>query len=214
VKLVTGNKTYSSWSMRPWLALKVAGVPFEEDVIWLRQPDTKAQISRHSPNGKVPVLIDGDVVVFESIAILDYVAERAPALWPDEVAARAHARSVSAEMHAGFAALRGRCAFNIKREPRAIALDAEVQTDIDRIVQIWLDCRTRFGAGGDFLFGRFTNADAMFAPVVGRFHSYAVAVPAMARTYMEAMMALPAWQEWRRAALAEPQAIAAIDAIA
>lgn len=214
MKLVIANKTYSSWSMRPWLALKAAGLPFEEEMVWLRQPDTRARILAYGASGKVPLLVDGDVVVFESIAILEYLAEMAPHLWPDEPAARAHARSIVAEMHASFAPLRRRCAMSTKRRPSPIALDAEVQADIDRIVRIWTETRARFGAGGPFLFGRFGNADAMYAPVVSRFHVYAIAVPPEARAYMDAVMAHPAWLEWHRGAAGETMAIEDIDAIA
>jgi glutathione S-transferase len=214
MKLLIGNKTYSSWSMRPWLAAKAASIPFEEEVVWLRQDATSATIRKVSPNAKVPALIDGDIVVFESIAILEYLAEKAPRLWPADVAARAHARSLCAEMHAGFAALRSRCPMNIRRRPSPIALDTAVQTDVDRLITMWTDCRARFGNGGDFLFGRFTNADAMFAPVVNRFHVYTVSVPSAVETYMGAVMATPMWQEWKQGALAETRVIADIDATA
>jgi glutathione S-transferase len=176
-------------------------------VILLRQGDTSARIGALSPNRKVPALIDGEVVVFESIAILEYLAERAPQLWPEAPAARAHARSIAAEMHAGFAALRSRCPMNLKRRPAPLDLDAEVKANVERIVALWADCRARFGAGGAFLFGRFTNADAMYAPVVARFLSYQVPVPADAKAYMEAVTATPMWQEWLRGAMAETAAI-------
>jgi glutathione S-transferase len=211
MKLLIGNKNYSSWSMRPWMAARAAGIPFEEEVVWLRQPDTAERIRAVCPSGKVPALVDGATVVFESLAILEYLAERAPALWPEDGQARAHARSISSEMHGGFAALRGRCPMNIKRVPKAVEPGREVEANIDRIVEIWTDCRTRFGAGGPFLFGRFTNADAMFAPVVNRFHAYDIPVPAAAKTYMEAMMATDAWIEWQRDALAENRSISDID---
>jgi glutathione S-transferase len=214
MKLLIGNKNYSSWSMRPWLAAKAASIPFEEEVVWLRQDETSARIRRFSPNGKVPALIDGDIVVFESIAILEYLAEKAPRLWPADVAARAHARSLCAEMHAGFVALRSRCPMNIRRKPSPIALDRAVKVDIDRLIGMWTDCRARFGAGSDFLFGRFTNADAMFAPVVNRFHVYAISVPPVVQSYMDAVMATPMWQEWEQGALGEDPVIADIDATA
>jgi glutathione S-transferase len=214
MKLVIANKTYSSWSMRPWLALKAAGIPFEEQVIYLRHDDTSARIRAVSPNGKVPALIDGETVVFESIAILDYLAERAPELWPSQPAPRAHARSISAEMHAGFQALRSRCPMNLKRKPAPLAIGPEVEADVRRIVTLWADCRERFGAGGEFLFGRFTNADAMYAPVVNRFEAYAIPVPAEARRYMAAVQATPMWQEWHRGAMAETEAIHAYDTLA
>lgn len=214
MKLLIANKNYSSWSMRPWLAAKAAGIPFDEEIVWLDQAGTAAAIGAISPNGRVPALIDGDLVICESIAILEYLAEQAPGLWPADRAARAHARSICAEMHAGFAALRNRCSMNIKRRPAPIALDADVRADVARIVAIWADTRARHGAGGPFLFGTFTNADAMFAPVVSRFHAYAIPVTPAARAYMDAVMAFPAWKEWEAAALDEGHAIARTDAIA
>lgn len=214
MKLLIANKTYSSWSMRPWLAAKAAGIPFEEEVVFLRQPDTASRIKALSPNGKVPALIDGPTVVFESIAILEYLAERVPTLWPEDAGARAQARSISAEMHAGFAALRSRCPMTLKREPAPVALGDDVKANVARLVEIIGGTRERFGAGGAFLFGRFTNADAMLGPVVNRFHVYAIPVPAAVRGYMDAVMATPMWAEWRRGAAAETQAIADIDAVA
>jgi glutathione S-transferase len=215
VKLVIANKNYSSWSMRPWLAAKAAGVEFDEEIIWLRHPETAALIKMQSPNGRVPALIDGDIVVFESIAILEYLAEIVPALWPEDRAERAHARSISAEMHAGFAPLRRACPMNMKRRPASIVLDAEVQANVERIVDLIVGCRARFGRDGDFLFGRtFNNADAMWAPVVNRLHVYDVAVPPIVRHYMDAVMATPMWREWEEAALAETEIVADIDIVA
>jgi glutathione S-transferase len=213
MRLVIGNKNYSSWSMRPWIAAKAGGIPFEEEVIWLRQADTKERTRALSPNAKVPALIDGPVVAFESIAILEYLAERAPSLWPDEAAARAYARSACAEMHAGFAALRNRCPMNIKRAPASIALADDVKADLERIISLLTTCRERFGAGGAFLFGRFTNADAMFAPVVSRFHAYDIPAPRDVRAYMDEVMATPMWREWERGALAETRVIGPIDGV-
>lgn len=205
MKLYIGNKRYSSWSLRPWIALRTAGIPFEEEMVWLRRPDTAAAIAQVSPTGKVPVLVDGDLVIQESIAILEYAAERAPVLWPEDPRARAMARAVSAEMHAGFAPLRMACPMDMAREPQAIELSPEVRANVARIVAIWTECRARFGTGGDFLFGaRFGNADAMFAPVVNRFHAYAIEVSPVARAYMDAVMATPAWREWDAAARLEP----------
>jgi glutathione S-transferase len=214
MKLLIANKNYSSWSMRPWLAAKAAGIAFDEEIVWLHQPDTAAIITATSPNGRVPALVDGGLVICESIAILEYLAETAPLLWPADRAARAHARSICAEMHAGFVALRNRCSMNIKRRPTPIDLAPQVRADVDRIVAIWADTKARYGAGGAFLFGAFTNADAMFAPVVSRFHGYGIPVPPGARAYMDAVMAFPAWKEWEAAALAEGHAIAGTDAIA
>jgi glutathione S-transferase len=206
LKLVIGNKNYSSWSMRPWLALKVAGVAFEEVFIPLYTGEAdKKRILAVTPSGKVPALIDGDVTVWDSLAIIEYVAERFPqaALWPEDRAARAHARSISAEMHSGFMALRNECGMNLHRPVGAIALSAEARANIARIQDIWRECRQRYGKSGPFLFGGFSGADAMFAPVVHRFRTYAIEGTPAARDYMAAMMALPAFEEWTRAALAE-----------
>jgi len=204
--LVIGNKNYSSWSFRPWIALRVAGIPFEEVVIPLYEPGSKEQILEYSPAGKVPVLIDGDVRVWESLAIIDYLAERFPqaCLWPGDAAARAHARAIAAEMHAGFAPLRRHCPMNMWRTVKARELPPEVAADVRRIEAIVTECRERFGQGGAFLFGAFGAADAMYAPVVALLNTYAIAVGAVAEAYKQAMMGLPAWAEWRAAALKEP----------
>jgi glutathione S-transferase len=166
--LVIGNKNYSSWSLRPWLAMKMAGASFQEIVIPLRQQTTAADIARHSPAGKVPVLHDGEITVWESIAILEYLSEAMPEarLWPKDQEARAVARAVSAEMHAGFVALRTHMPMNIRASKPGRGRTPEVEMDIRRIVTLWEDCRARFGEGGPFLFGGFSNADAMYAPVV------------------------------------------------
>lgn len=204
--LVIGNKNYSSWSFRPWIAMTVAGVPFEETVVPLDDPDFKATVEVHSGTGKVPVLIDGDVRVWESLAIIEYVADKFPEarLWPADRVARAQARAVATEMHAGFAALRKALPMNVSRPPQPTVLADDVRHDVARIEAIWRDCRKRFGAGGPFLFGTFGAADAMYAPVVSRFITYAVPVGPEARAYMEAVAALPAWIAWRDAALREP----------
>ena len=205
MKLVIGNKNYSSWSFRPWIGLKAAGIAFDEDVISLYVEGSREQILKHSPAGKVPILIDGDVRVWESLAILEYAAEtfHGAGLWPADPAARAHARAIAAEMHAGFAALREECTMNFWRPPAKRALSAAAQANVARVQDIWTCARERYGAGGPFLFGRFSAADAMYAPVVQRFIAYDVGVSAPARAYMESMAALPAWREWRRAALRE-----------
>jgi glutathione S-transferase len=204
--LVIGNKNYSSWSFRPWLAMKVAGIAFEETVISLEASDFKARVTALSGAGKVPVLIDGATRVWESLAILEYLAEKFPAaaLWPKDASARAQARAVAAEMHAGFVPLRNLLPMNVWRPVRPRSLDDGSKTNVARIEEIWRDCRARFGVGGPFLFGAFGAADAMYAPVIWRFHTYAVAVSDAARDYMRAMMALPAWSEWRDAARREP----------
>jgi glutathione S-transferase len=203
--LVIGNKNYSSWSFRPWIALRMARIPFEEVVIPLYEPGSKEQILRYSPAGKVPVLIEGDVRVWESLAIMDYLAERFPQkeLWPNDLAARAHARSIAAEMHAGFVPLRQHCPMNMWRPVKARELPPEVAANVSRIEAIFTECRQRFGQGGAFLFGAFGAADAMYAPVVSRFHTYGITVGPVVEAYKQAMMALPAWTEWRAAALQE-----------
>jgi glutathione S-transferase len=204
--LILGNKAYSSWSLRPWLALKQAGLPFAETVIQLRQPDTRAQILAHSPTGKVPCLIDGDRVIWDSLAICEYIAELAPAaaLWPEDSYARAVARSASAEMHSGFVALRNAMSMDLKADRSGQGLNPDSAADIARVQALWADCRARFGQGGPFLFGRFSVADAMYAPVVTRFVTYGVAVDDTARAYMDAVLNLPAMREWTVAAKAEP----------
>src|SRR6476660_1303133 len=207
LKLVIGNKNYSSWSMRPWLALRANDIAFDEVFIPL-YTDNKADKDRIlsvTLSGKVPALIDGDITIWDSLSILEYLAEKFPQkkLWPQSTASRAHARSISAEMHSGFAALRNECGMNLHRPIRAIALSDDARANIARIQEIWTECRERYGKFGPFLFGAFSGADAMFAPVVHRFRTYAIAVTPEVRAYMDTMMALPAFQEWTRAALAE-----------
>ena len=206
LQLIIGNKNYSSWSFRPWLAMKVAGIAFAETLISLEAADFKSRLLALSGAGKVPVLIDGDVRIWESLAILEYLVEKIPAagLWPQDPAARAHARAVASEMHAGFRALRRLLPMNVSRSPMPRALDADARADVARIEAIWSECRARFDAGGPFLYGAFSAADAMYAPVVWRFHTYTVEVNAVARAYMRTLMALPAWHEWRDAARREP----------
>jgi glutathione S-transferase len=203
--LVIGNKNYSSWSFRPWIAMKVVGIDFTEEVFPLDTPEFAARVGRISGTGKVPVLLDGAVHVWESLAILEYLAEKFPAakLWPEDPAARAHARAIAAEMHAGFLPLRRHCPMNVGRPPKKLELTVEAAANVQRIDAMWRDCRARFGKGGPFLFGSFGAADAMYAPVVSRFHTYAVEVGASARAYMDAVMALPAWREWQAGALRE-----------
>ena len=206
LKLVIGNKNYSSWSMRPWVAMRGSGIPFEEIFIPLYTgPADKQRILDVSKAGKVPALIDDDVTVWDSLAIIEYLAERYPdaGLWPQARAARAHARSISAEMHSGFAALRNECGMNLHRPVKAKPLSDAARADIARVQEIWIDCRTRYGAQGPFLFGAFSAADAMYAPVVHRFRTYAIDVAPLAKDYMTTMMALPAFAEWTAAGLAE-----------
>jgi glutathione S-transferase len=205
LKLTIGNKNYSSWSMRPWIAMKVAGIAFDETVISLNDPQFKPTLLELSPTGKVPALVDGDVHVWESLAILEYVAEKFPAvnLWPADAGARAHARAIANEMHAGFIPLRRHYPMNMWRPVKKREPTPEAAANIGRIAEMWSHCLATFAGGGPFLFGGFTAADAMFAPVVSRFATYAVEVSAPARAYMDAIMALPAWSEWRAAALKE-----------
>jgi glutathione S-transferase len=206
LKLVIGNKNYSSWSMRPWLALRASNIAFEEIFIPLYTGSAdKDRILSFTRSGKVPCLIDGDVAIWDSLAIIEYVAERFPEtrLWPEDRAARAHARSISAEMHSGFLPLRDECSMNLHRPIRGVALSADARANVDRIDQIWRECRARHGKSGPFLFGAFGAADAMYAPVVHRFRTYAVDVSPVAKAYMETMQTLPAFVEWTRAGLAE-----------
>jgi glutathione S-transferase len=206
LKLIIGNKKYSSWSFRPWVAMTVAGIPFDEQVIPFESEEFRRAVGAVSGTGKVPVLIDGGIRIWESLAILEYLAEKFPAagLWPKDVAARAHARVVSNEMHAGFQALRNHLPMNFARRVIKRDLPPPVVTDVRRIEALWADCRARFGKSGPFLFGAFSNADAMYAPVVGRFYTYDVDVGEETRTYMNAVLALPAWQQWTAAGIKEP----------
>jgi glutathione S-transferase len=205
LKLIIANKAYSSWSLRPWILLAHFHIPFEEIVIPLDLPETREKILEHSPSGKCPALRDGAVEVWESLSIVEYIAEKFPekAIWPRGKAARAHARSLACEMHAGFQALRQHCPTQFRRPVRKIALTPEVEADVERIEAAWAHAREAHGKAGPFLFGRFTAADAMFAPVVNRFHTYDVPVKRAAREYMEAVMALPAWKAWVADAEAE-----------
>jgi glutathione S-transferase len=210
LKLIIGNKNYSSWSFRPWIAMKATGIAFEEELIPLETPEFRARLDAVSGTGKVPTLIDGDTRVWESLAILEHLADRFPdkKLWPSDPAARAHARAISSEMHAGFVPLRQNCPMNMWRPVLKRDLGDDVKKNIARIDSMWSDCRRRYGQGGDFLFGAFGNADAMYAPVVSRFHTYGIDVSPPSRAYMDAVMALPAWKEWSAAAVKEPWVLA------
>jgi len=199
--LVIGNKNYSSWSLRPWLAMKVLGIPFEEKRIPLYGPDSKRELLQYSPAGKVPCLVDGELRVWDSLAILEYLAERHPGLWPAEATLRARARSVSAEMHSGFPNLRQHMSMNVRKRHPGKGRTPEVLAEIARIVEIWSERR------GAFLFGPFCAADAMYAPVVLRFRTYEVELPAACRAYADAVLALPALQEWMRDAGRETESL-------
>jgi glutathione S-transferase len=203
--LIIGNKNYSSWSLRPWIALKVRDIPFAEKVIPLYEPGSREQVLQYTPTGKVPVLIDGDEHVWESLAILEHLADRFPDahLWPQDPRARSLARAVASEMHAGFMPLRKNCPMNMWLPVRNRPQGEDVMADVGRIDALWSDCRARYGQGGPFLFGDFTAADAMYAPVVARLHSFGLPVGPASRAYMDAVMALAAWQEWCDAALKE-----------
>jgi glutathione S-transferase len=213
--LVIANKNYSSWSLRPWILMRHFGIPFAETVISMAREETRADMLRHAPTGKCPSLRDGAVVVWDSLAIIEYLAESFPdlAIWPRERAARAQARSLAAEMHSGFSALRSNLPMNMRRKPAARDFAPDVVADIARIEAAFAHARHEFGAGGAFLFGDFSAADAMFAPVVSRLHTYAVAVSPTTRVYMNAIEGLPAYQAWLADAHAEPWHIAHYDAI-
>ena len=212
--LVIGNRNYSSWSLRGWLMVKIAGIDFDEIVVPLDRPETRAAIARHSPSGRVPVLLHGAVAVWESLAIAEYLNDIRPdaGLWPASLAARAHARAISAEMHAGFAELRTHMPMDIRASRPGIGMTPEVRSDIDRITGLWRDCRRRFVKGTSkddgFLFGTISAADAMYAPVVTRFRTYGVKLDADADTYCNAVLACPAMAEWAEAAKREPWSIA------
>jgi len=211
--LYIGSKNTSSWSLRPWLAMKMAMVPFEEVVIRLNTPETKARILTVAPSGKVPALkIDEDGAswtVWDSLAICETLAERHPEarLWPDAAAPRAHARSIVAEMHSGFPDLRRALSMEIAARHPTQALDDQVQADIARIIAIWTGALAAPGMRGGFLFGAFSVADAFFAPVVTRFETYGIHLPAVAQAYAERVLGLPPMREWAASAKAETEQV-------
>jgi len=202
--LVIANKAYSSWSFRPWILMRQFGIAFAEIVVPLALETTRDEILRYSPSGKCPALIDGDLVIWDSLAIIEYLAETNPqlAIWPKDKAARAMARAISAEMHSGFMPLRAHLPMNMRRPVGERPLTPEAAESVARIEEAWAIARKKFGKSG-FLFGEFSAADAMYAPVVSRFHTYAVPVSAESRAYMDKVMSLPAWAEWRKGAHAE-----------
>jgi glutathione S-transferase len=209
--LAIGNKNYSSWSMRPWVLLRQAGIAFEEKQLKFDDSGAVAGIERLSPTRKVPVLIVDGEPVWDSLAICETVAEMHPGkqLWPAAPSARRVARSICAEMHSGFQALRSAMGMNIRSRHPGKGMTPQSKKDIERVVEIWTECRRRFGAGGELLFGRFSIADAYYAPVVTRFETYAVALPPAARAYADAVRALPAVREWCEAARRETEFVAA-----
>jgi glutathione S-transferase len=211
--LVIGDKNYSSWSLRPWIAMKQCGIPFVEERVRLRLPDSKAEIFRHSPSGKVPALKTDVGVIWDSMAIAEYLAEQHPEakLWPEDRGTRAAARVVSAEMHSSFVALRNDMPMDLASQIPAPALSDALEANIRRVVAIWMDTKRRFGQGGPLLFGDFTNADAMYAPVATRFRTYGLDLARFgddgtAAAYVDAIYALPAMEEWTEGANAEMQA--------
>ena len=207
--LVIANKLYSSWSLRPWMLMRELAIPFDEEVIPLRRPDTRARILARSGAGKCPVLIDGDVTVWESLAIAEYLADKFPdkCVWPADAKARAHARAASNEMHAGFQPLRAACPMNLAKRFAPRDFGPDVAVSVARLEDLWRDARARFGsrAHGPFLYGAFTAADAMFAPVVTRLDTYQIAVAADTRAYMDAVLGTPSFLAWKAGALAEPR---------
>lgn len=207
LKLVIGDKNYSSWSLRAALAMELTGAPYEEIKVRLYQPDSRAQLLRHAPTGKVPVLLTDEGPVWDSLSIAEYLDEGFPEahLWPRGQYARALARSVCAEMHSGFMALRSHLPMDLARDQALAEIPAEAQADIDRVCRLWADCRQRFGQDGAFLFGHASIADAFFAPVAARLRSYRVALPAEAAAYVETIYQWPAFRRWYQAALQEVQ---------
>lgn len=210
-RLIIGNKAWSSWSLRPWLLMRAFQVPFTELAVALRQPNSKAEIIKLSPAGKVPALLVGDLLVWDSLAIIECVADRHPELqvWPKDPAARAIARSVSAEMHSGFQQLREHCPMDIRALKPMQTLPETVELNVRRIISSWKESRARFGQGGPYLFGAFSAADAMYAPVASRFRTY---IPDLARfgddgtaaRYVDTIFAMPEMAEWIAAAEREP----------
>lgn len=212
MRLYIGNKNYSSWSFRPWIAMKAKGVDFEEVLVPFDDEGGNPKFREFSPTGKVPTLVDGDLTVWESLAILEYLADRFPekGFWPTDMQARALARAVANEMHGGFGGLRSECPMNMRREVRAIEVSDQVRKDVARVEQLWSECLEK--SGGPFLFGDFTNADAMFAPVVNRLEKYALSDRDVVKAYTKAMKAHPAWIEWEEAALKETWIVPADEA--
>jgi len=207
--LVIGNKNYSTWSLRAWLFMKHAGVEFQEILVPLDNPETREQLERYGPSGRVPVLRQGTLCVWDSLAICEYIAELSGRGWPQAREARAVARSVSAEMHSGFPTLRSLWPMNARARNRRTAVTAALAADVERIDEIWNDCRSRFGSGGPWLFGDYSVADAMYAPAVLRFNTYGAHISQTARWYMASVLEDGPLQEWLQAAKQEPWTIAA-----
>jgi glutathione S-transferase len=206
--LVIGNKNYSSWSLRPWMLLRHLQLPFQEQLIVLSQPDSSARIAEHSPAGRVPVLKHAGQTLWESIAIGEYLCELTGRGWPAERSARAHARAVSAEMHAAFGSLREQWPMNARAIGRRTPMTPGLRADIGRIDALWSECRQRYGAHGPWLFGDYSLADAMYAPVVLRFRSYGATLSPPAQAYLETVLLDAPLQQWLAAAVLEPWSIA------
>ena len=203
--LVVGNRNYSSWSLRPYMALAMAGIDFEQKLIRFTDPQFSAKVARISKARLVPILKHNDLVIWDSLAILEYLAETWPTrnLWPRNKSARAYARSISAEMHSGFRNLRSACPMNLRRPIKPVNMNADVRRDIARLEQIFATARKTFGKGGPFLFGKFSNADAMFTPIITRFETFDIPVSTSTRDYMNAILATPAFHAWKASALEE-----------
>lgn len=208
MKLFIANKKYSSWSFRPWIALKVKSIPFEEVLVPFNMAEGNPEFKKFAPHGKVPTLVNGEATVWESLAIMEYAADKFPdaGLWPTDIADRAIARAISCEMLSGFTGLRGAFPMNMAREPKPHKISARVQKDLVRITEIWSECLSV--SNGPFLFGAFTIADAMFAPVVSRIHTYQLSDHPSVSSYSAAMKALPSYLEWEDAGKAEPWYVA------
>ena len=208
--LFIGNKVYSSWSLRPWIVMRAKGIAFGETLVQLRTSDSPHHIRKYSPSGKVPCLVDGDVTVWETIAIMEYLADKFPdeGIWPRDPKARAHARAISAEMHAGFQSLRSQCGMAATQRFAPRARSAEVQADVARVTAIWNEARAKYASGtGPFLYGDFSAADGMYAPVATRFRTYSITVDAVSQAYVDAVLEHPAYRQWLSAAAAEPWVI-------
>ena len=212
MKLLIGNKCYSSWSLRAWLLMRATGIAFTEKLVLLDEPGFKEAVFAEAPGsgGTVPTLVDGDIAVWETLAICEYLHETHPeaGIWPSDAAARAYARAMSSEMHAGFTALRGACPMNLGKRFASRDRGAGVARDVERITALWRQARERFGGSGPFLYGAFSAADAMYAPVVTRLDTYGIAVDTASQDYMRAVLSLPAYRAWLAAALAEPWIVA------
>jgi glutathione S-transferase len=211
--LLIGSKNYSSWSLRPWLFLRKAGFEFREQIVYFDESDYQAQIAALSPSRRVPLLIDGGVKIWDSLAICEYVAEFTGTGLPRNRAARGQARSVAAEMHSGFQTLRNECPMNVRARNRRVALTPQLQADIARVDEIWSGCRVCYGAGGGWLFGEFSIADAMFAPVFFRFQSYGAPLSAASESYLENALNDPAVREWQDASMREGHPLPFVDQV-